>query len=119
MTCAGCKADMTEVVVDGVTIDRCPRCGGVWLDAGEAEELAKATKPGKDALKRRKYELLRQWRTSPVDPRPTDRECPRCGAALSRANYKDIPGLHVDHCAKAGCGLYLDKGELEKVRLVG
>lgn len=120
MDCCACKASMAEVVVDGVTIDRCGRCGGVWLDAGEAEELAQKSKPTKkDELRQKKYELLRQWKTGPQTSKPGDRECPRCHARLSRANYKDVPGLHVDLCATKSCGLYLDKGELEKIRLIG
>lgn len=30
---------MEQVVVHGVVIDRCPTSGGVWLDAGELEQL--------------------------------------------------------------------------------
>jgi len=32
---------MQEVVIDGVTVDKCPKSGGVWLDAGELEEILK------------------------------------------------------------------------------
>lgn len=32
---------MEQVVVDGVTIDRCPKSGGIWLDAGELETILK------------------------------------------------------------------------------
>jgi Zn-finger nucleic acid-binding protein len=109
---------MDEVELEGVLIDRCLRCGGVWLDAGEAEDLAaKGPASPRDELKRKKYELLRQWKVSPVDPRPTDRTCPRCDGGLLRVNYKQVPGLLVDKC-EADCGLYLDKGELEKIRLI-
>ena len=118
MTCSGCGSKMDEAVVDGVTIDRCERCGGVWLDAGEADDLVKkAPKSAKDDLKKKKYELLRQWKVSPQDPRPTDRTCPRCDAHLQRVNYKQVPGLLVDKCPD-DCGLYLDKGELAKIKLV-
>ena len=37
-----CPADGTELgkeVVHGVIIDRCPECNGVWLDAGEMEQM--------------------------------------------------------------------------------
>jgi uncharacterized protein len=120
VNCSGCKKAMAEVVVEGVTIDTCAQCGGVWLDSGEADDLAKKggkTSP-KDELKKKKYELLKQWKVSPQDPRPTDRSCPRCEEHLVRVNYKQVPGLLVDKCPK-DCGLYLDKGELEKVRLLG
>lgn len=33
---------MEQVVMHGVVIDRCPESGGIWLDAGELEELTKA-----------------------------------------------------------------------------
>ena len=31
---------LVEEVLHGVVIDRCPTSGGIWLDAGELEELA-------------------------------------------------------------------------------
>lgn len=30
---------MVSEVLHGVVIDRCPKSGGIWLDAGELEEL--------------------------------------------------------------------------------
>lgn len=32
---------MEQIVLDGVTVDRCPKSGGLWLDAGELEQLLK------------------------------------------------------------------------------
>jgi uncharacterized protein len=115
--CAGCEAGMQEFVLDGVTIDRCDRCGGVWLDAGEADDLVKKEPEGKDAMRAVKYELLRKWKVAASEPRPTERTCPRCDEHLARVNYKDVPGVQVDKCPK-DCGLYLDRGELEKIRLI-
>lgn len=117
MNCPACSGNMTELTLDGVQIDRCDRCEGVWLDAGEAEELYKAQPSPKEALQKKKLDLLRQWKVAALDPKECDRDCPRCGAALLRVNYKDIPGLQIDKC-REDCGLYLDKGELEKVRLI-
>jgi uncharacterized protein with PIN domain len=39
MKCPKCGADLTTEDYHGVQIDRCPECNGMWLDAGEAEEL--------------------------------------------------------------------------------
>jgi hypothetical protein len=36
--------EMEQVVLNGVVIDRCPESGGVWLDAGELEQLLEAAK---------------------------------------------------------------------------
>ena len=117
MECSGCQGNMTELTLDGVQIDRCDRCGGVWLDAGEAEALVKKAPTPREALQKKKLDLLRQWKVAALDPREVDRACPRCSKNFVRVNYKDIPGLQVDRCP-AQCGMHLDKGELEKIRLI-
>lgn len=37
--CPSCPAILIPKVVRGVEVDRCQKCGGVWLDAGEYERL--------------------------------------------------------------------------------
>lgn len=40
MTCPRCeRTPLHELDRDGITIDRCERCRGVWLDRGELEQL--------------------------------------------------------------------------------
>jgi Zn-finger nucleic acid-binding protein len=40
MQCPRCpEATLDERDRDGVTVDACPRCRGVWLDRGELEKL--------------------------------------------------------------------------------
>jgi uncharacterized protein len=39
MICPKCSNEMTQVIKQGVTIDTCTVCGGVWLDKGELGEL--------------------------------------------------------------------------------
>lgn len=40
MNCPRCeRAQLVEVDRDGVSIDRCDSCRGVWLDRGELEKL--------------------------------------------------------------------------------
>ncbi len=41
MKCPKCGADLEEVEYRKVMIDRCKECGGIWLDKGELELLAK------------------------------------------------------------------------------
>lgn len=117
MECSACGGAMTELALDEVMIDRCDRCGGVWLDAGEAEALVKKAPSPREALEKKKLELLRQWKVAAIDPKEVERTCPRCHKNMVRVNYKDVPGLQVEKCP-ADCGMYLDKGELEKIRLI-
>ncbi len=39
LNCPVCKGAMKEVNKQGVTIDTCTQCRGVWLDRGELEKL--------------------------------------------------------------------------------
>ncbi|RPH38178.1 hypothetical protein EHM92_00685 [bacterium] len=46
MHCPKCGMHLTEVEHKGIKIDKCFSCEGVWLDAGELEEIAKLEKGG-------------------------------------------------------------------------
>lgn len=35
---------MEQVTINGVVVDRCQKSGGIWLDAGELEEILKSAK---------------------------------------------------------------------------
>ncbi len=50
MHCPRCDVEvLVEKTRDGVTIDVCPACRGVWLDRGELERLiARAQEPAED-----------------------------------------------------------------------
>jgi Zn-finger nucleic acid-binding protein len=39
LKCPACTTDMEYMTVEGVTIDHCPQCEGVWLDDGELKNL--------------------------------------------------------------------------------
>jgi uncharacterized protein len=39
MRCPKCGFELEEILLRGVKIDKCFGCGGLWLDAGELDEL--------------------------------------------------------------------------------
>jgi len=42
--CPRCKIKMEKLKKQNVVIDVCRKCGGMWLDKGETEKLAKIAK---------------------------------------------------------------------------
>ena len=42
MSCPRCDGTLSENKFEGVLIDTCEKCGGIWLDSGELEQLTKA-----------------------------------------------------------------------------
>jgi uncharacterized protein with PIN domain len=41
MRCPRCDGTLNETKVEEVSVDICDKCGGVWLDSGELEQLTK------------------------------------------------------------------------------
>ncbi|MEF2245523.1 MULTISPECIES: TFIIB-type zinc ribbon-containing protein [unclassified Paenibacillus] len=64
MKCPICDdVRMREVVKDGVAIDVCPDCKGVWLDRGELEKLMQGVKEVQ-----RDYDRMEQQSANYMEP---------------------------------------------------
>ena len=46
MQCPRCDGSLKENKFEEVLIDTCEKCGGVWLDSGELEQLTQKEKGG-------------------------------------------------------------------------
>lgn len=107
----------------GLTIDYCPRCGGLWFDRGEVGQLAQ-----------RAPAVIREFVTERVDRvrppcqsclAPLDRDAEKCPACGHR-NVLDCPvcdrpmerrphaGLVLDLCTKCH-GVWFDNAELSAI----
>src|SRR5512139_1838181 len=52
MRCPKCGMELSEIDYQGIKVDKCFHCGGVWLDAGELEGLMAMKKPALDGFLR-------------------------------------------------------------------
>jgi Zn-finger nucleic acid-binding protein len=108
--CVDCMGD-DEILMQktqcgpDLEVDRCPRCGGIWLDNGELETLA--------ALGPFYTENLETPVASRAERNP-DRHCPKCKKPLEIMRYDKMPEIEFDVCPKCG-GLWCDAGELKAV----
>jgi Zn-dependent protease with chaperone function/Zn-finger nucleic acid-binding protein len=85
----------------GVVLDVCRRCQGVWLDRGMIYEFSRQP----EALEHSLSAGLRN-RTA------TDHRCPRCEATLERGTLPDRDAA-VEECPNCG-GLWMSARELER-----
>ena len=46
MRCPKCGQELITVTLRGVQVDKCAHCAGMWLDAGELEELVERDNGG-------------------------------------------------------------------------
>ena len=50
MMCPKCGMELIEIDYREIKVDKCSGCDGVWLDAGEMEQVTKMDKTGLDKL---------------------------------------------------------------------
>ena len=70
LICPNDNAAMTKVARDGVELDICPTCRGVWLDRGELEKLLSLQKD--DAEEQRQAEARFQKEVDDFHRDPED-----------------------------------------------
>jgi Zn-finger nucleic acid-binding protein len=89
MICPRCSDNLDERVRDGVAIDVCGRCRGIWLDRGELEKLIARTTAELDELER--------GRAPHDDDRRRPAEGDRRHHADDRDRYRDDRDRHHGH----------------------
>jgi len=107
--CPRCGVPLEAHVRDGDELDLCPQCGGLWLDRGEFRRTTRESAVYRDA------DLGQEFVRSPPGDPLRYVPCVRCGQVMHRKNFARISGVIIDECARHG--VWLDPGEMEKIRL--
>ncbi len=105
LCCVKCNSILDKATFEGLEVDLCPKCGGLWLDRGEITRAAKLP----EAELARLRGLLTGKKGPPPVPTENKAPCPACPGSLSEVV---LGAVHVDYCNKCH-GLFLDKGELQ------
>ncbi|HEX8370565.1 MAG TPA: zf-TFIIB domain-containing protein [Pyrinomonadaceae bacterium] len=56
MNCPVCNVELKMTERQGVEIDYCPRCRGVWLDRGELDKIIERADTGFESSERDRYD---------------------------------------------------------------
>lgn len=56
MQCPMCKVDLLISDKQGIEIDYCPKCRGIWLDRGELDKIIERSNSSQDNYVRRENE---------------------------------------------------------------
>ena len=96
--CPECARPFSVLKLDGVELDACWLCQGIWFDAGELCHLTGFSKDvPADHLHSRRSRFA----------------CPVCGETMQEHVFIRSHNLLADKCL-ANHGVYLEKGELER-----
>ena len=103
LQCPKCKHGMDEVEHEGVTIDRCSHCHGMWFDADEAHQLKSL--PESHAVDSGDAHEGWKW-----DSR-VDIDCPHCGKRMELT--ADAKQKHIWYEVCHDHGMFMDAGEFK------
>ena len=123
--CPRCNRPLEIKAVQGVVIDRCARCCGLWFDRGELKRIEKAG--GADMVRLLSLTSLRDdegeeegeglpenpaWNDLASDAEDATINCPRCEGVMDRVPDPAARDVVIDVCGKCGGGWY-DGGEID------
>jgi uncharacterized protein len=107
MNCPKCQSPMEAVTFEGITVDRCTGCKGIWFDDREQSRLKQVK--GAEAID------IGDAQTGHKMNRITDIQCPRC--QLPMKEMEDVDQHHITFEACTSCkGIFLDAGEFADLK---
>ncbi len=107
MECPKCQAPMTALSYEGVEVDRCTSCQGIWFDLGEADKL-------------REFKGSEQVDTGdPLVGKKMNEagtiDCPRCHTRMIRMVDPRQTHIWYEGCSVCN-GMFLDAGEFRDLK---
>jgi len=112
MNCPKCSGELDSVNVNGVMLETCDSCEGVWFDSAELLKIIQITEE--------------ELRGSSIAPSLEDNHendsnesgfratCPKCAEPMAVQTYCYDSGVKMDKCNICG-GIWLDDGEIKAV----
>ncbi|MFK8050035.1 MAG: zf-TFIIB domain-containing protein [Halioglobus sp.] len=101
LKCPKCGHGMEEATHDGITIDRCTHCVGLWFDDKEANRLKQIL--GSEDLD--SGDPNEGWKWDSRD----EIDCPRCGKPMLKSADKKQKHIWWEVCDEHG--VFMDAGE--------
>ncbi len=109
--CPACGSKMEKIYMEaqGINLDVCLECGGIYFDNREFKKFDEITEditPLVELFENKTFKQTEQYE---------NRKCPVCGAQMVKNYSSAKKDVEVDECYSCG-GKFLDNGELEKIR---
>jgi Zn-finger nucleic acid-binding protein len=101
LRCPKCRQGMEPIEHDGITIDRCSGCQGLWFDGDEAQQLKGS--PGSEKLD------SGDPKTGHYYDNRGEIRCPHCGNTMEKS--ADWKQTHIWYETCREHGIFMDAGE--------
>jgi|GEM_PF-329426 len=122
MFCPRCLTNSKEVllqnmVLEGIELDVCNSCGGIWFDKQELASAVSLDKQTVDSFYNKLNALKVQDETSETVSNDQNftkdliLKCPKCNIEMSKYKYMYTSNIYIDSCDRCE-GIWLDNNEL-------
>ena len=108
--CPRCWGALELLDIDGVKIDRCGSCRGIFLDKYELNRLNALTSEAAECLN----DGVAGHSTIQTPDASKKIKCLRCSSVMQTVNFSYTSGILIDHCPACE-SVWLDNGELAKI----
>lgn len=108
LCCPKCRGKLESIIYQGIEVDRCRKCQGIWFDCLEAEQLRELQ--GSESL-----DVGNSIAESQSDRIPQQINCPRCHLKMMQILDLDQHALWYEKCQKCN-GIWFDAGEFKKFK---
>lgn len=109
MKCYKCSSEMKRKALEGVLVDACPACEGIWLDGGELKMQQEGDRKNVDEILAMAKSEITSEKKRLVS---LSSMCPRC--QQDGIVEKVVAGTALDVCPSCA-GIHFDWSELTKV----
>jgi Zn-finger nucleic acid-binding protein len=111
MRCPRDGAELSRARIDGIELDRCSECEGLWLDRGELRQVCElGLEDVEDEI-----HVTHQAESGELARPPGYMRCPACpDGRLQRISITVLHPVRVDRCDQC-LGLWLDRSELDAI----
>ena len=104
MECPKCNSQFKTIEYEGVEVDRCIKCEGIWFDILEHQELKKIK--GSESIDSGNPEIGQKYNK-------IDRiNCPKCKTQMIRMVDNKQPHIWYESCSVCN-GVFFDAGEFK------
>ena len=116
MDCPRCQLMLRNTDYEGVEVDLCDNCWGMWLDTGELEEILDVRDMHFSAAEKKQFMDLKRGGAEALARQNDQVNCPHCGNPMDVIEADAGITLVIDRCPEHG--IWLDSGEIKAVQTV-
>jgi membrane associated rhomboid family serine protease/Zn-finger nucleic acid-binding protein len=110
MHCPVCRIGLDRLSCDGIKVDSCPECRGIWLNAGDLKPYIDGILAKDESIPHDSVELHRSI-VALRDLGESMRPCPHCNEGMNKFNYAADSNIILDKCSECE-GLWVDEKEI-------